>query len=54
MEFTNTEEVEKLKVIIYKLTREKELNGEEKEIIDKIIENKDYTKESFSVDSKQD
>jgi len=48
MEFTNTEEVEKLKVIIYKLTREKELNGEEKEIIDKIIEDKDYSKDDES------
>jgi hypothetical protein len=43
MEFTNTEEVERLKSIIYKLTRDKELSEQEKEIIDKIVEEKDYT-----------
>jgi hypothetical protein len=33
---------EKLKIIIYKLTRGKELANGEKEIIDRIIEEKDY------------
>lgn len=37
-----TQEIEKLKVIIYKLTREKELSEQEKEIIEKIIEDKNY------------
>jgi len=45
------EEIKKLKVIIYKLTREKELNEQEKEVIEKIIEDKDYSKENFSADS---
>lgn len=40
MEFT--QEIEKLKTIIYKFAREKELSEQEKEIIDKIIEEKDY------------
>lgn len=43
MELTNTEEIEGLKIIIYKLTRGKELKDKEKEIIDEIIEKKDYT-----------
>ena len=43
MEFTNTEEVEKLKAIIYKLVMKKELSEQEKEIIDKIVEKKDYS-----------
>lgn len=42
MESTNTEEVERLKTIIYKLTREKELSEQEKEVIEKVIEDKDY------------
>ena len=42
MEFTNTEEIEKLKAIIYKLAREKELDEQEKEVIEKIIEDRDY------------
>ena len=37
-----TQEIERLKAIIYKLTREKELSEQEKEMIDKIIEDKDY------------
>ena len=37
-----TQEIERLKAIIYKLSREKELSEQEKEMIDKIIEDKDY------------
>lgn len=37
-----TQEIEKLKTIIYNLTREKGLNEQEIEIIDKIIEDKNY------------
>ena len=40
------QEIERLKAIIYKLTREKELNEQEKEVIEKIIEEKDYTQET--------
>ncbi len=32
----------KTELIIYKLTRDKGLSDEEKEIIEKIVENKDY------------
>ena len=47
MEFAElTQEIERLKVIIYKLTREKELSEQEKEVIEKIIEDKDYTQET--------
>lgn len=42
MEFTNTEEMEMLKLIIYKLAREKELSEQEREIIDRIVEKRDY------------
>jgi len=49
MEFTeDTQETEKLKAIIYKIAREKELNEEEKEVIEKIIEDKDYSKDDES------
>jgi len=36
------EKIEKLKDIIYKLAKEKELKEQEKEMIEKIIEDKDY------------
>ena len=41
-----TQKTEKLKTIIYKLAREKELTEQEKEIIDKIIGKKDYPQEN--------
>lgn len=37
-----TQEIGELKVIIYKLTRGKELDEQDREIINKIIEEKDY------------
>ncbi len=41
-----TQETEKLKTIIYKLAREKELTEQEAETIEKIIEKKDYPQEN--------
>jgi len=38
------QEMDKLKVIVYKLTREKELSEQERKIIDKIVEDIDYKK----------
>ncbi len=51
MEFIEyTQELEKLKVIIYKLVREKELDDKEKEVIEKIVEDKDYYNEQYNLD----
>jgi len=36
-------EIEALKTIIYKMARDVELTKEEKEIIDRIVEEKDYS-----------
>jgi len=38
------QEIERLKAIVYKLAREKELSEQERKIIDKIVEDRDYKK----------
>jgi hypothetical protein len=42
MELNDITKIDELKNLIYKLTREKELSEREREIIDKIVEEKDY------------
>lgn len=42
MELNDITKIDELKNLIYKLTREKELSEQEREIIDKIVEEKDY------------